>query len=134
MGYTYCFYISVDNPESFEVYKADAIRIHNQLKIRDWFPIFGKTDHSGSGGYGTGPKNSLLPEFASFTSVFPNFTFKLWMTYWDNTNLYVVEVKDTTLLSENTKDFESVELLPGLTTSISLDNLEIKNDITDWFI
>jgi hypothetical protein len=58
------------------------------------------------------------------------------MTYLDNTNLYVAEMKGTTLVSESSYDYESVQLTPGLKISIYLtpDNgLEIENDITDWF-
>ena len=82
MGYTYCFYISVDSVVQFEAYKQQAIEIHNTLKERDWFPVFGQCEHSGARGYGVGPNDNLLPEFASFTSAFPDFTFKLWMTHW----------------------------------------------------
>jgi hypothetical protein len=52
LGYDYCFYLSVNDPERFIIYKDDAIRLHNQLKDRDWFPVFGQCEHSGSGGYG----------------------------------------------------------------------------------
>lgn len=135
MGYTYCFYISVDNPEIFEVYKNDVTQIYNQLKTRNWFPKFGKLEHSGSGGYGTGPNDKLLPEFIRLTSLFPDFTFKLWMTHWDETNLYVVEIKNDKLLSTIYKNYEHQELLPGLRAFLFLtaDNIEIDNDITHWF-
>ncbi len=138
MGYDYCFYLSVNDPDEFGLHKNRAIRVYNRLKLRNWFPVFGLCGHGGSFSYGTGPTDKLFSEFAMFTTEFPNFIFKLWMTYWDNTNLYVSEVKGNSLLSTFNKDYESVELTPtqGLRILIRLssDNMEIENDITDWFV
>jgi hypothetical protein len=133
MGYDYCFYLSVDNLEQFSLRDREIEKLYRELMKLDWFPKFGKTEHSGSKGYGVGPNEHLLPEFMKFTSKFPDFTFRLWLSHWDNTNLYMVEVKNDQILSTFEKSFETVEILPGVTASLNIESLNIQNDITEWF-
>lgn len=135
MGYSYSFRLTVDEPEQFEQFRAQAVALHNALKTRTWFPAFGTVSSSSSQGYGTGPNDELLPEFLLFTTAFPLFTFKLWMTYWDHMQLYMVELRDDVIVSTAEADYDLVDLMPGAQISISLDpdNLQLENEITDWF-
>ena len=134
MGYGYTFWLTVDKPEEFEVYEQQAIALHEELKEATWFPEFGSSDSSGSRGYGCGPTEHLLPEFIKFTSAFPDFVFKLWMSYWDDSILYMVEVHNTTKISENTFNGECVDIMPGCQASYCFkDNLSLDNNITGLF-
>lgn len=133
MGYDYCFFLSVDDIKGFEAYKQTALDEFELLKLKDWFPVFGDGGSSGPTGYGCGSQDNLIPEFRNFTMCFPDFTFKLWLSYYDHSHLYMVEVKDDEILSTLDIDDRLVEVMPGVKASVNFNTLEITNDITDWF-
>lgn len=133
MGYDYIFYLTVDKLEEFEEFQEDAVDLHAQLTTFDWFPAFGSSGHSGSKGYGCGSNEHLLPEFMKFTSAFPKFTFKLWLSHWDNSDLYMVEVRNDIVISEAIFNGEDREIMPGCRANYCFKDLNLENDITDWF-
>lgn|SRR3989338_10132313 len=133
MGYSYRFRLTVDDPKAFKQHKQAAIALHTRLKSRTWFPAFGSSGHGG--GYGCGENEHLRPELTLFTSAFPDFTFKLWMSYWDNTNLRIIEIRNNMIISEHHVDYEVIKIFPGCEVTIELtpDSMYLEHEISNWF-
>lgn len=138
MGYDYCFYISVDDPEALELKTEQVLKEYEELLRDDGlnFPRFGIKGHTGSGGYGCGitDDTSLINLLVKFTQKFPEHTFKIWYTYFDNTCLKVYEIKNYDLLSTFEVESKYIELIKGFRVLMQFyENFEIDNDITEWF-
>lgn len=132
MGYGYNFQIAVEEINLFyDFYKDQIKEAYQQLKDREWFPIFGETEFSSSGGYGTGACNTgLLEELILLTSQFPNLTFVIFYSWWDNTNLSIYRLRGDILLDEEIINLDELTVgRIGYTLSFEVAS---ENDITQY--
>lgn len=131
MGYDAIFYLQVEEIEDFERVQNKAVNAYNELKKRDWFPMINYTYHTGSKGYGVGYNEYLLPEFFSFTRLFPNFNFYLIHIYFDNTNITIYKIKNDTVIFKKYWDFETYNLLPNINVCLNISSID--DDISYLF-
>lgn len=140
MGYAYFFRViledvpdSVSTKELQDVYFPLFRTRYLELRTRDWFPDFEGADTTSSGGYGTGPNDHLLPEFASFTSTFPDFTFSLYLFHWDCMNINAYKIRGVSLLDQwsfSGEDMPTFNSETTMTFSFRDDDVYLKKDIT----
>lgn len=117
MGYTYCIRIAIDiQPDIYQNYTLsnELQRIYSLLQGKDdWFPTFGETEHSSSGGYGTGPNEHFYREIVRFTSLFPQYSFFVYFFYWDMQILEIFSIRDSDIQKIKSINFDNGISVPG---------------------
>jgi len=131
MGYSYCIRIACGTkPSTQDIDKME--REYSKL-LEDnsgWFPTFGETETSSSGGYGTGPNEDFSQERIRFTFLFPQYTFFIYFFYWDMMMLEVFSIQDTDILKVKVTDLEDGISIPGGKVSLSFDGyINVPNEI-----
>lgn len=108
------------------------------LKTHEWFPIFGKIESSGSKGYGYGSQTEKDGEFdkciIEFTKQFPEFTFGIYLFYFDLSELIYWNIKND-IINKSSESHDPIKTNIGLTINIrySKGNISINNNIIDAF-
>ena len=153
MGYAYYFLISlVDIPDSLKKLNIDQLdevldnkyrklfkQTYDQCKNIDWFPNFGEDDSSSAGGYGTGINENFYKVIGYLTQNHPEFTFGIYLFYWDRTIVEYIEIKNNQVLKYiegprfDTDPLKYPQI--GLTLNIRMnsDMTNVKNNITEYF-
>lgn len=159
MGYSYCFSLSTTEKLSKEQFLR-VKQAYKNVKGRDWFPTFGETVVSTSSGYGTGStaissyeeqsnegigergvseaerwgeEDNPISELLLFTSQVPDVTFMVIYTFWDETNIKVYKIKDTTVLNIWHKSSEDDGLgIYGFKVSFSMTNVRGDNSLDEY--
>jgi hypothetical protein len=148
MGYDYYFLIGLaDLPKDLKSMNSEDLdkeleqnvypnfmEVYKTLSYHDWFPKFGELESSGSLGYGCGPNDHLLPELKMFTTCFPEFTFHVYLFYWDCSMIYCVSIKDSNVIDAKYFDRETVVLEPfRISSKFNIIDTDIPNNITHYF-
>ncbi|CAH6418598.1 Hypothetical protein POVN_LOCUS317 [uncultured virus] len=149
MGYEYYFLITVEDrdgvaPEEIEqkwfpqfkaAYDRFAPTLDSKSKEKDeWFPTVTEPEHSGSGGFGTGPNDQMLASFGKFTALFPQFAFGLYLFHWDMTKMTAYTIKGDSILDQQGWDLETVKVFGNqMTVTLAPDSVNLESDITYIF-
>lgn len=121
--YRYRFYFGVEDIENFSQLQEQVITEYQNIhKYRLNFPDFDCECESLITHSGGGPTKFLLPELILFTSKYPHFTFNIVLTYYNNSKIYFVSIRDRNIIST----------LNCINVDIDLKSL-LGNDISDWF-
>lgn len=148
MGYSYSFSLATVAPLTPEQL-ARVKQAYAKVKNRDWFPKFGETEISNSDGYSTGPtavdgvnsseakrwKEEVNPiyELLLFTSQVPDVTFMVIYTFWDETNIRIYKIKDTTVLSVWQKSTEEDAYnLDGFKIGFAMTDISSDNNLDQY--
>lgn len=111
----------------------------NLLKIYNWFPVFGEIESSGSKGYGCGSQTEKDGEFEKsilqFTKQFPEFTFGIYLFYYDLVNVIYWTIQNDTITNKIDKRTSPITTDIELKIYIrySMNNVCINNNILDAF-
>lgn len=137
MGYKYYYLLSLDNTGEIDnktietLWENKFVEVYNKFKDMPQFPLLGIDHRSSSGGCGTGPIDQQIKAFKMFTSQFPQFTFGLWLFYFDNTRLISYKIKDKCILEKNEYNSESIFVgASKLYVEMDMISTNISNNIT----
>lgn len=98
-----------------------------------WFPEIGVKDYAGSGSYGCGDQNKLLPELLKLATKFPDTIFAIYHYYWDYRNLDVYTFSDKGILKLDQCSVEIFKIGPyKIFTAFDFDHTSVPNNIKDF--
>lgn len=121
MGYSYWFAISLLSLPNNQITKYEILKpekfteffiaeygphfrnVYNTLQKEDsWMPEFGNSSWSGSKGYSVAAQTKTNEKFEQnikkFTTAFPEFTFGIYLFYWDNTEFIFWKIQNNHIL------------------------------------
>ena len=151
MGYGYYFLITLEDAAGVKVEELEKVwypqfkQVYNSYFEKkgeywftknghEWFPSVKEVEISGAGGYGTGLHKETLPQFSLFTRQFPQFTFGLYLFYWDYNNLTTSFIKGDQLISQSEMNTEALKVGTGIMSiDMKPEVITLSNDITGIF-
>jgi hypothetical protein len=131
MGWnSYIIHFSVDDPKTFLAEnKEKAARKFCSLLDDEHFPECSSYECvEGSPGDGFSDKN--IKSLIKFTKIFPNYTFKVWLSCFNFFEMHVFEIKGDEILSKNVFVGGMLEITNGLKIYYDFENPSIENNIS----
>jgi hypothetical protein len=105
---------------------------YKQLRAeRKTFPCFGRREDLTFSRYSRDSDQHVVDELFCLTGSFPNFTFKIYHLYMDDSMMHIYHIRGKELLCSTDFNFGNIDLEGGFDLSVSVKEVDVSHDFTE---
>lgn len=132
MTYGYTIRLAVDRYHDFRTaYRKSIVKRYRKLKRKDKIYFeFGVEERGGA------YSDEMVEQLRRLLKPYPDFVFSVYYSWWECTNLNIIEIQNGVILNTQSFDYEDpINITPKCRYYVRLtpDEMMIQNEITDWF-